>query len=148
MAFGKITDYTFAVRDGNDLVPIAKAYSGLSNEEITTLDTWIRQHTIERHGPVRIVEPTHTETHHLPCDDAPDLSPISQLIPSASLCVLRALRVLFSNAPCLIPSPTTTSCPFTTCNPHAPEPLLDGPPTVDSHSLRLFVSPSRRLSSQ
>jgi DNA ligase-1 len=38
-------------------VAIAKAYSGLSNAEIAELDRWIRQHTIERFGPVRHVEP-------------------------------------------------------------------------------------------
>lgn len=51
------TDYTFAVWDGDALVPIAKAYSGLSNAEITQLDKWIRRHTKERFGPVRSVEP-------------------------------------------------------------------------------------------
>ncbi len=53
------TDYTFAVWKGEDLVPIAKAYSGLSDEEIRTLDRWIRQNTIERFGPVRSVTPHH-----------------------------------------------------------------------------------------
>ncbi|MFK8052090.1 MAG: ATP-dependent DNA ligase [Woeseiaceae bacterium] len=53
------TDYTFAVWRGDELVPIAKAYSGLTNEEITTLDKWIRRHTRERFGPVRSVEPVH-----------------------------------------------------------------------------------------
>jgi DNA ligase-1 len=53
------TDYTFAVWQGEALVPIAKAYSGLSDNEIDTLDRWIRQHTIERFGPVRAVEPVH-----------------------------------------------------------------------------------------
>ena len=38
-------------------MPIAKAYSGLSNEEIAELDRWIRRHTRERFGPVRHVEP-------------------------------------------------------------------------------------------
>jgi len=52
-----LTDYTFGVWDRGELVPIAKAYSGLSNAEIETLDTWIRRHTVERHGPVRAVEP-------------------------------------------------------------------------------------------
>ena len=51
------TDYTFAVWKDDQLVPIAKAYSGLSNEEITRLDRWIRRHTKERFGPVRSVEP-------------------------------------------------------------------------------------------
>lgn len=51
------TDYTFAVWQGSDLVPIAKAYSGLDNQEIDELDKWIRAHTRERFGPVRSVEP-------------------------------------------------------------------------------------------
>lgn len=51
------TDYTFAVWDGDALVPIAKAYSGLDNAEIDELDRWIRRNTRERFGPVRSVEP-------------------------------------------------------------------------------------------
>jgi len=54
-----LTDYTFGVWYQGELVPIAKAYSGLSNEEIAELDRWIRQHTRERFGPVRHVEPVH-----------------------------------------------------------------------------------------
>ena len=54
-----LTDYTFGVWHDGELVPIAKAYSGLSNEEIAQLDTWIRRHTRERFGPVRHVEPVH-----------------------------------------------------------------------------------------
>jgi DNA ligase-1 len=52
------TDYTFAVWDEGQLVPVAKAYSGLSDEEIRQLDGWVRAHTRERFGPVRAVEPT------------------------------------------------------------------------------------------
>jgi len=57
-----LTDLTFAVWDGEpasggELVPVAKAYSGLSNEEIAELDRWIRAHTVERFGPARAVEP-------------------------------------------------------------------------------------------
>lgn len=52
-----LTDYTFALREGDGFVPVAKAYSGLSDEEIRRLDQWIRSHTIERHGPVRMVAP-------------------------------------------------------------------------------------------
>jgi DNA ligase-1 len=52
-----LTDYTFGVWDQGELVPVAKAYSGLSNAEIEELDRWIRRHTRERHGPVRAVEP-------------------------------------------------------------------------------------------
>jgi DNA ligase-1 len=54
-----LTDYTFGVWDEGELVPIAKAYSGLSNEEISEMDKWIRRHTQERFGPVRHVEPVH-----------------------------------------------------------------------------------------
>jgi DNA ligase-1 len=53
------TDYTFGVWHGDALVPVAKAYSGLTNEEIAELDRWIRRHTVERFGPVRHVEPQH-----------------------------------------------------------------------------------------
>ena len=52
------TDYTFGVWDAETLVPVAKAYSGLSNPEIADLDRWIRAHTLEKFGPVRSVEPT------------------------------------------------------------------------------------------
>jgi DNA ligase 1 len=52
-----LTDYTFAVWSGDELVPVAKAYSGLSNEEIAEVDRWIRGHTVEKFGPVRSVEP-------------------------------------------------------------------------------------------
>lgn len=52
------TDYTFAVwGDDGELVPFAKAYSGLSDAEIREVDHWVRRHTLERFGPVRRVEP-------------------------------------------------------------------------------------------
>ncbi len=51
------TDYTFAVWDGGELVPFAKAYSGLSDEEIQKVDAFVRRHTLERLGPVRHIEP-------------------------------------------------------------------------------------------
>ncbi len=53
---GLFTDYTFGVWDGDALVPVAKAYSGLDDQEIGRLDRWIRAHTTERFGPVRSVE--------------------------------------------------------------------------------------------
>ena len=53
------TDYTFAVWRGDELVPVAKAYSGLTEQEILALDRWIRANTVERFGPVRQVEPEH-----------------------------------------------------------------------------------------
>ncbi len=51
------TDYTFAVWDGEELVPFAKAYSGLTDAEIRKLDRWIRRNTLEKFGPVRAVKP-------------------------------------------------------------------------------------------
>ena len=54
-----LTDYTFGVWHNGELVPVAKAYSGLTNEQIAEMDRWIRRHTVERFGPVRHVEPTH-----------------------------------------------------------------------------------------
>ncbi len=51
------TDYTFAVWDGDHLVPFAKAYSGLTDEEIREVDRWVKQNTVERFGPVRSVKP-------------------------------------------------------------------------------------------
>ena len=54
---GLFTDYTFGVWDGEQLVPFAKAYSGLTDEEIREVDAFVRRHTIDKHGPVRVVEP-------------------------------------------------------------------------------------------
>ena len=50
-------DYTFGVWDNGELVPFAKAYSGLTNEEIARVDSWVRRNTVERFGPVRRVKP-------------------------------------------------------------------------------------------
>ncbi len=52
-----LTDYTFGVWDNGALVPIAKAYSGLTDAEIAEVDRFARSHTIARHGPVHAVEP-------------------------------------------------------------------------------------------
>jgi DNA ligase-1 len=56
---GLLTDYTFGVWNiGNtELVPIAKAYSGLSDAEIAEMDRFVRRHTTGRFGPVYVVEP-------------------------------------------------------------------------------------------
>jgi DNA ligase-1 len=54
---GLYTDYTFAVRQGETLVPFAKAYSGLNDEEIRLVDRFIQRNTLERFGPVRSVRP-------------------------------------------------------------------------------------------
>ena len=50
------TDYTFGVWNGDELVPVGKAYSGLDDKEILALDRWIRSNTRERFGPVRSVK--------------------------------------------------------------------------------------------
>jgi DNA ligase-1 len=51
------TDYTFGVWSEGKLVPFAKAYSGLNDEEIRQVDSWVRRNTLERFGPVRTVKP-------------------------------------------------------------------------------------------
>jgi DNA ligase-1 len=51
------TDYTFGVWDGDQLVPFAKAYSGLTDEEIRRVDAFVRRNTIGRFGPVHAVKP-------------------------------------------------------------------------------------------
>lgn len=54
---GLYSDYTFGVWAGAELVTLAKAYSGLSDAEIREVDRFVRQHTLERYGPVRRVTP-------------------------------------------------------------------------------------------
>jgi DNA ligase-1 len=54
---GLFTDYTFGVWDGDRLVAFAKAYTGLSDEEIRKVDAFVRRNTLEKHGPVRVVRP-------------------------------------------------------------------------------------------
>ncbi|PJI92427.1 DNA ligase-1 [Yoonia maricola] len=53
------TDYTFAVRSGNELVPFTKAYSGLTDKEFREITAWVRKNTLQRFGPVRHVPPEH-----------------------------------------------------------------------------------------
>ncbi len=52
------TDYTFGVWHEGALVPFAKAYSGLTDAEIREVDRFVREHTREKFGPVRVVEPS------------------------------------------------------------------------------------------
>lgn len=54
---GLFTDYTFGIWDGDQLVPFAKAYSGLTDEEMRKVDQFIRRNTLEKFGPVRTVKP-------------------------------------------------------------------------------------------
>jgi DNA ligase-1 len=51
------TDYTFAVWDGDKLVPFAKAYSRLTDVEIGKVDYFVKRNTIDKFGPVRTVKP-------------------------------------------------------------------------------------------
>ena len=52
------SDYTLACwNQSNELVPVAKAYSGLTDAELNAMDQWIRKHTLQKFGPVRQVEP-------------------------------------------------------------------------------------------
>ncbi len=55
------SDYTFGCwKEADDgtraLVPVGKAYSGFTDEELRQLDRFVREHTTERFGPVRAVE--------------------------------------------------------------------------------------------
>ena len=54
------SDYTFGVwrsgPDGDELVPVGKAYHGFTDEELVKLDRYVRNHTVNRFGPVREVE--------------------------------------------------------------------------------------------
>jgi DNA ligase-1 len=53
------SDYTFGVwtagQDGDELVPVGKAYFGFTDQELLEIDRFVRRHTIERFGPVREV---------------------------------------------------------------------------------------------
>jgi DNA ligase-1 len=50
------SDYTFGVWDGNQIVPVGKAYSGFTDEELLKLDKFVRANTVGRFGPVREVK--------------------------------------------------------------------------------------------
>jgi DNA ligase-1 len=57
------SDYTFGCwtadpADGGELLPVGKAYSGFTDEELKWLDSFVRNHTLKRFGPVREVEKT------------------------------------------------------------------------------------------
>jgi DNA ligase-1 len=54
---GVLSDYTFGVWDGDRLVNIGKAYSGLTDAEIAGMTQWFLEHTIEDQGFRRVVEP-------------------------------------------------------------------------------------------
>jgi ATP-dependent DNA ligase len=57
-----LSDYTFAIRRSeseNELLNIGKAYSGLTDLELTEMTEWFKAHTLKEfaHGRVRVVEP-------------------------------------------------------------------------------------------
>jgi len=52
-----LSDYTFAIRDGDRLLNIGKAYSGLTDKEIADMTEWFLAHTLADHGFWREVEP-------------------------------------------------------------------------------------------
>jgi DNA ligase-1 len=54
---GVLSDYTFAVRNGDQLLNVGKAFTGLSDAEIATMSKWFLEHTTVDHGQLRQVEP-------------------------------------------------------------------------------------------
>jgi DNA ligase-1 len=52
-----LSDYTFAVRSGDELLNVGKAYSGLTDKEIAELTEYFKAHTIRDYGRARLVEP-------------------------------------------------------------------------------------------
>lgn len=54
---GVLSDYTFGVWDGDKVVNIGKAYSGLTDLEIAEMTAWFLEHTVEDRGFLRVVEP-------------------------------------------------------------------------------------------
>jgi len=50
------SDYTFGLWEGDDLLPIGKAYSGFSDEELIRLDKWVSHNIVQSFGPVREVK--------------------------------------------------------------------------------------------
>lgn len=51
------TAYTFAVKDGEKLIPFTRAYSGLTDKEINEVDAFVKRNALEKFGPVRTVKP-------------------------------------------------------------------------------------------
>ncbi|WP_375690812.1 cisplatin damage response ATP-dependent DNA ligase [Pseudooceanicola sp. LIPI14-2-Ac024] len=54
---GYYSDFTFGVWEGEQLVPVGKAYFGFTDEELKDLDRFVRNNTVDRFGPVRAVKP-------------------------------------------------------------------------------------------
>ena len=69
-----------------ELVPVGKAYFGFTDEELLEIDRWVRNHTIERFGPVRAVDarPGASRSPSTPCSARPATSPASPCASRAS----------------------------------------------------------------
>ena len=52
------SDFTLGLWQGNEILPICKAYFGFSDLELKTLDKFVRNNTLKKYGPVREVEKT------------------------------------------------------------------------------------------
>jgi DNA ligase-1 len=51
------SDFTFAIKQGDSLLTVAKAYSGLTNKELEEINKFIKSNTIQKFGPVKSVKP-------------------------------------------------------------------------------------------
>ena len=54
---GIYSDYTFGVWHQDELVPFAKAYSGLTDEQMREVSSFVRKNTLDKFGPVVLVKP-------------------------------------------------------------------------------------------
>ena len=50
------SDFTFGIWDDNRVIPIAKAYSGYTDKELSKIDSFVRKNTVAKYGPVREVK--------------------------------------------------------------------------------------------
>ena len=87
------SDYTFGVwtsgEDGDELVPVGKAYFGFTDEELLQIDRYVRHNTVDRFGPVREVvheadEGLVLEVAFEGCSARPGTSPASPCASPAS----------------------------------------------------------------
>ena len=55
---GGESNFTFAVWEGDQLIPLTKTMGGLTKEEIAEIGLFVKKNTIEKFGPVRSVKPS------------------------------------------------------------------------------------------
>ena len=103
---GLYTDYTFALWDKDRLVPVAKAYSGLSDSEIRQVDRFVRRNTVERFGPVRSVTPVRP-----PCSAGPAVIPPGSLLECCRLPCLWGVPLAPASSRSVVPPPRTAHQP-------------------------------------